>query len=487
MTQLKKVAGILVGSLLGTAIIAPTFVGMNLEAQVKQQVEQLNNQLGYSAEVVEYRNVWFDSSAVIELTFDMDAANSVTNADGDVSGLGAISTQVTLTAEHGPILLDDGLSFGWLSLKAAVDGKAISDHIDVVNNQPIYQLHNITSLIGNHSFSDKINAFSFDCSSCSHPLEFTVAEYNGYGSVSGEHIEYEGAGGDMLFNTQQGELAVSGLDMTFTGEVPVTELFKMGIYDSDVKMAIKDIIFTRNTGEVALQMKGLDLKTQTAMNEETGLADMTVAYSLNTYIDGQNDGSDFDLEIQFNQIDSDFFAAYDDYLKNTAKVLESIQLGKTDASELKVLEKAFLDTHVLALLKAEPKMSVTKLNGTFAEGSFNGELNSQFVGVETMPAEINDKQFWVSHAAADAKFVSDKALFQHWASLVVASQIRANPQARDLPPEQIVQIAKEQSGVVVGSLLQQGLITEQDSHYVALVSLKDLQLKINDKPMPLPI
>lgn len=487
MTQFKK--SLLVASIVvaGTALVAPTFVGMNLEAQVKQQVHNLNDTVGYKAKVVEYRNSWFNSSAIIELSFDTDAANSATSYNDQPVGLGELSTTVTMTASHGPVLVDNGLSLGWLSLNAQVDGKAISNHIDVLDDLPLYQIDTHTNLLGQHTFQDKLAQFNFDCSECEHPLEFTVQPYSGMGEVKSDLVTYQGQGADMVFYTQQGELNISGIDMTFTGEVPVEELFTMGMYDSDGKINIQNMVFTKTSGDVALSMRGLSLETWSKVDETSGFADLAVAYSLAEFVDGKNNGRDFDFEMQFKQIDSEFFAAYDSFLKESAAAMDSSVEGASNNQELTNIMDNFLQTHVLALLKAEPQMLITKLNGEFDQGKFNGQMNSQLVGIDAIPEDISNKHFWVAHTVADAKLAGDKALFQHWAALTVASQIRANPQAQGMPEEQIIQIAQQQSSTVVNSLLQQGLLKEDGTQYVALVSLKDLELKVNDKPMPLPI
>ena len=478
MSSLKTGLSVVAAAVVGTALIAPTFVGMTLESKVKERVELINNSAGYNAEIVEYKNQWFSSSAKIQLTLDLTAGNAAT-PDAENIELDPITAVIDLDAAHGPVIFSDGLQLDWVALTAKVDGKSVSSHITTEAEQPLYSFNLNASLLGNFDFNDKMAQFDFDCSSCETPLQVAVKEYAGAGSYDDQNFEYHGMGGDSTFDSPSGELSFSGVAFDLTAQTTIEKLVSMNLYDSEGSITMKNLTFNGIEGKPPVVLNELAVITKTDLNDDTGLADMIVGYSLEEFKDGTNDGSDFDLEMTFKQIDSKFFVAYETFLKESQTAIEQ----GTDA---KAAAETFVDVAVLDLLKAEPKMDITKLNGTLPQGSFSGSMASQLIGIEAIPDQMDDRKFWLSHTVADAELEGDKSLFEHWAALTVASQIRANPQAKDMPEEQIVMIAQQQSATVLLSLVQQGLLVAEENKYRSTVSLKDLALTVNGKAMPLP-
>ena len=480
MSNLKTGLSIVAVAVLGAALVGPKIIGSTVESKVHEYVAQLDETVGYDAEVVEYNSGWFSSSAKLKLTLDLQAAQ-MTAGDADVSDdFDPIPVEVDLYTKQGPFIFHDGLSVGALALTAVVDGKSISNRITVENDEPLYVINNVTSLFGSNEFTDKMNGYEFDCTDCESSLRYTMKSYEGAGEIASDTIVYHGQGADSEFFTDSGQFEMAGLSIDFEGDVPPEKLFDMGIYDSASTIRIANMVVT--TPNSTVELNGFKLIANSDLDEDKNLAQMTIGYGLEEFKDGKFDGQNFDLEMTFEQIDSNFFAAYDKFLKSSQAAMNE----ESDV-DFEAVSTEFMDTHVLALLQAQPTMNITKLNGTFAQGSFDGNLNSQLVGITEMPAAIDDRKFWLSHTQADAMLKGDKALFEYWAALGLASQIKANPQAAGMSDEQIQQMAAQQAPMVLMSLVQQGMLTEDENQYVSNASLKDLQLFVNGMEIPLPL
>ncbi len=478
MSNLKKGLSVVAVAVVGAAVIGPKVVGSQLESTLRAQVEKLNETAGYNAELTDFESSWFSTSAKVSLTLDLETSSVNTAAD-DQDALESIHTVIDLSAQHGPLLFNDIATLGWLSLTASVDGKSISDHIVTENNQAFYTLQNHMTLFGSHAFQDNIAPLVFDCTDCEQPIKITYDGYQGTGEVSSNNMVYKGMGGNTLFNMTNGELKLGELKMDFAGEVPLEQLFSMGLYNSNAKIVLNSVNFTKVGETDSVQFNGIGISTDTKLDSEKELATMLVGYELESFTDGEVEGKDFDIEFEFTNIDNNFLNEYEKFLNQLAE-------ADSELSELDRIQSEFMNTHVLALVKANPHMNLTKFNGTLTQGSFTGNLNSELVNIEAMPDMIADPKFWLTHTQADGKFLVDKPLASYFAEMMIASQIRKNPQAQGMPEEQIQEIATAQSGTLLNTLIQQGMIVELESQFESKISLKDLQLLVNDQQIPLP-
>ncbi|MDA8621535.1 YdgA family protein [Psychrosphaera sp.] len=478
MSNLKKGLSVVAVAAIGAAVLGPKVVGSQLESTLKTQVAKLNESAGYNAEIMAFESSWFSTSAKVSLTLDLETSTGNTPSD-DQDALESIHSIIDVSAQHGPLLFNDIATLGWLSLTASVDGKSISDHFITDNKQALYTLQNHMTLLGSHSFQDNIAPLVFDCTSCEQPIKITYDGYQGAGEVSSNNMVYKGVGRNTLFNMPNGELKLGELSIDFAGEVPLEKLFSMGLYNSSGSLALNNVTYTKVGTPNSVEFKGIGITTETKLNSAKKLANMVVGYELESFTDGDIEGKDFDIEFEFTNIDNNFLNEYETFLNQVAE-------AESEQSELERIQSEFMNTHVLALVKANPHMNLTKFNGTLTQGSFTGNVNSELVNIEAMPEMIADPKFWLTHTQADGKFLVDKPLASYFAKMMIASQIRKNPQAQGMPEAQIQEIASAQSGTFLNSLIQQGMIVELESQFESKISLKDLQLLVNDQQIPLP-
>ena len=478
MSNLKTGLSIVAGAVLATAIVGPKVVGSQFESVLNGQIAKLNETPGYKAEITSFESSWFASDAKISISLDLDVSSP--NTDVNEEPMEPITSIIDVTAQHGPLLFNDVATFGWLTMTASVDGRSISENITTENNQPLYQITNHMTLLGNHLFNDMMPALEFNCVGCEQPLKIVYKGYEGKGQSSSAGVFYQGKGLATEFYVTEGELMFGNMNVDFTGDVSMEQLFAMGFYDSTARMLIEDVTYTNALTGQKVELTGLALTTDTQLDETTQLADMSIGYALETFKDGQYDGQDFDVEFEFTNIDSEFLKAYEGFLKQANEMIDS------DPEQYNSLQAEFIGKHVLALVEANPHVNLTKLNGTFAQGSFNGQLDSELVNITALPDNIADPKFWLTHTKANGELLIDKGLANYFAQLMVASQIRQNPQAQGMPEEQIQEIAQAQSGTVINSLIQQGFIVELEKQFVSKISLLDMQFMINDQQIPLP-
>ena len=110
----------------------------------------------------------------------------------------------------------------------------------------------------------------------------------------------------------------------------------------------------------------------------------------------------------------------------------------------------------------------------------------QLSGIEALPEEMEDPQFWITHLTANAEVLADKGVALLLATNYMNSQLAQNPQTAGMTPEELQEIAEQQSPMMVDALVEQGLLVDKDEKLTLIFTLKDSQAILNGNPIPLP-
>ena len=158
---MKKIALISAAVTLAVLVIAPKFVGDNVESQVIDITDALNNHSIYGAEIIEYQKGWFSSTADIALTINV---NDIFNAQNGATSAAPTESNPTvmakLVAHHGPIYVGDSVGIGQAQYSVVLEGEGFREYLQWDHDSPFYRNQGVVGLFGGLSYEDELPAMT---------------------------------------------------------------------------------------------------------------------------------------------------------------------------------------------------------------------------------------------------------------------------------------------------------------------------------------
>ena len=133
-----------------------------------------------------------------------------------------------------------------------------------------------------------------------------------------------------------------------------------------------------------------------------------------------------------------------------------------------------------------PEIKIESLKAELLEGNFSANAVSSFKGIEALPANIDDQEFWLTHIFADATITADATLANALAIQYMTSQLANDPQAAELSAEQISEIAAQQAPQILDMFAQQGLLVLDGEQYTSHAHMEEGTFTLNGNVIPLP-
>ena len=467
---MKKTLAIIIITLLSISIIAPKLVGNQFSTTLHSIAESVNNTPGYTLEIQKINSQWF--STEVSLVISLDTADLTGVADTTFSE--DYSLVIKIKANHGPFIFNEQSNLALLSWTASVDGQALREHLVWAESTDFYQVNGLMDLLGDHSYQDKIAAFSTN--DTPDTVSMIFSGYQGSGQYDGQAFSYKGGATDLTATAEKGDFVMKDLtiDMQFTASLE--QIFNSGLYDSETLINFSSVKFNDNIDE-NIKLTDLYIAASSFLDKEKQQGNMLLSYGVKAGDINEYHVEDMALDIAVNNISGKFVKAYQVFNQT---------LGDVSSEDMQEKMLGFAEDNLLTLLSAEPQINITSLRGTFPEGKINGTMHTSLVAVSTLPTPIEDQKFWLAHALVNGKVTGDKAVIELFAKQFMKKQLLANPQAQDMSAEEIDQMAAQQVPQMLDMLTQQGLLVATDSHYTTDFILKDSQFKVNETLIPLP-
>ena len=470
---------LLIGS--GVALLAlgtaPYFISNDVESKFNQTIEYINSNAAYSADVATYEKGWFSTHAEVDIGLDLQAIMAAQGEPIDPNiELDNYSVRVHYDVHHGLFYFGENAGVGLAQFSVTAPADSLRQLLSWDENAPIYQIQGTIGLLGALNYEDQITSFTFkDEDSDS---TFTFSGYQGKAISLGGTTQYEGNAESFTGISSEFGLDVEKVAVSLNWNGDFIAAISGGLFDSKAIFSIADIRFSAESlGEEQIALNELVFDVITKIDEVKNNANIEVIYSLKSLNAKGYNASDLSLGIAVNNLDMDFMRAYQTFANET--IFTQPELLESEM-------QAFVSANLLPLLSASPELNITQLTGTIPEGSFEGTLNTKLVDISSLPDNLANPTFWVSHALADAKLSADEGIVKLAATSYVKSQLRASPQGQELSDEEISEIAVQQSSNVLAMFTQQGFITADEGKYNTELSLENGKAQINGTEIPLP-
>ncbi|WP_416305598.1 YdgA family protein [Neptunicella sp. SCSIO 80796] len=453
--------------------IGPKIVAGNVDTQLNDVVAKLDSSPGYQAEIIEIQQSWFSTQAKIKLGLDMSA---MPNAQDNpiLQEWGELAIIVDFDATHGPVLIGEQAGLGWAAWSVTYQGDNLRDKLDWTDSTPFYQLQARANLLGSSYYQDRV--VPFNVSSDSSNATLTFSGFQGEGNYSGGELTYNGLTESLLVNADDVDANMHNLsvDMNMTGDL--LQAFEGALYDSAAQVAIEHIEFSNKQLDQQGGMDNFYLKTQSIVNADKTLADVKLGYGVGKFNVNDYQGSDAVLDVELNNLSAELVQQYQQQMQT---------INSQDPEQIMAQMNDFIQQHLLAQLKANPEFNITRLSATLPEGKFNSHAHISFSGIDALPDDLQDASFWLKHLKVIGKIDADKAIAEMIAHKVMQSQFKANPQTAEMDEAQLQSIIQQQTPVMLGNFVQQGLLVETEQGYTSDITIENGTAKINSLEVPL--
>lgn len=470
---MKKIILTSAGITLAALLIAPKFVGNHLESQLEEVVTALDAHPVYGAEILSYEQGWFHSHGKIALQIKV---NDLLGAQqGDTSAAQSNPTIIaTFNASHGPVYVGDASGVGQAHYTFHILGDELREHIQWDPETSFYHNEGVIGLFGGLDYQDTLAAFSASAEEDNFSLSFSG--YQGTAESAGDAIHYQGNAGEISMRLAMSSMTLSNLQVDMTTYGGLLAAIRGDMFESQAQLAVDSLILEDEESNIVLN--DMLLRSDSALEDNDNLVSLNLEYAIASLVADDYKASDLKLGMTVNNLDTDFIKAYQKFNNETLS---------TAPAELSAKVDELIEGNLLPFLAASPELNITTLSGTFPEGTFDAHLNSKIVEVDALPDALDDAQFWLQHTAADTHIKADKGVAQWLVTSYVSSQLSATAQAQSLTPQQLQAAVAQQVPVVLQTLVQQGILVENDESYETELVLKEGSASINGTKVPIPL
>jgi uncharacterized protein YdgA (DUF945 family) len=471
---MKKLPVVIICGAVAGIAIAPKIIGLSVIETLNARVAQLNEIPAYKASVKEVNSGWFSSSAVIDLSLNFPEMSEEQQK--------AFTFELNFSAQHGPILLGEQKGIGREAWQISYAGDSLRKQLDFNADQAFYSFNAKTNLLGATIISDHILPFKVQTTENGEQLNISFSGYQGNGDIKRNKVSYV-ANVDNISAEGSGKLAtIENIHFDSQLDASADQIFSGDLYDSLIKLSIANMNFDDSQDEsFKSNLKNIVIGGESKTDNANKLIHILTSYSLESYNVMGSEGQDLRLNIDMNNLSSDFIKAYQ------TQVQEVMQNPQSDPNVVQQQLLDFVNNNLLDLLIASPELNVAQLSGTIGEGKFNAQLFTKLVNITKLPDNMLDNGFWISHIQASTNIEMDQNIAEMVAIQVVKSQLKGNPQLADATPEQLDEIAMQQAPMILQNLEQQGLLEATTTGYRLVAELKDSQASLNGNPIPLPL
>lgn len=450
------------------AVVSPKIISSNIEQSVHDAIESINKQPYYSAQLKDAKFGWFNSEGTITLSID---TNDFTTDPSQPSA--PLEIDVNFKTSQGLI---NQAGLGLASFELDVPAAAARDVISWAEEKPLYAVKGKVGLTGGIAYTDQSAGFSL----LNEGNELVVSAYSGAAETKNGKLVHKGVLPSVTFKDEsQGAFTMENFTVDSVFPKNLFEILgQSSFYDSEVKMNAEKVS-GQGLGTVSsLNITNLYLDAVSKVSDSKEVGDVSFSYKAQEVKVDEWVGTDLVAGFAVNNLDIEALNHINELIAD---------LDHSDPQAANAAIQSIMTTSLLKILKVEPEINITELKGSIPEGQFDAKLNSKLVDIQSLPQNIEDPAFWLSHLNADSQVFVDKPVMQLLVKNVVSSQIANNPQAQGLTPQEIEQIVAQQTPATIQMLTAQGVLIETDSQFESRFELKDKKATLNGNPMPLPI
>jgi uncharacterized protein YdgA (DUF945 family) len=466
--MMKKVAIFAVAAAALVLLALPPVLGTLTESQVRARIAALDASGVLKASVRSYERGWFRSRARISLAL---APQTIARLDelGAALGLPPLSADLdrhlplALEIAHGPLALLDGAYFGWSKIVARPDSLArnVASLEEGLGVPYLFEFRGRTSFTGGVSFDASLP--TVDLAADGVHVAFSGGGIDG--ALVGQRLVSDSRAGDFVLTSPPGAVTIRNVRAATD-----IELGSSNVLPGDAKVSIEQlsIVDAERGDSPVLDAANVKIASKVGLDPHTTLLDLHATYDSESVLLYGTRVADASVGIALDKID---VAAFDTYLR----LLERVSVGADSAAEV---GKALAHT-----LAAGPSFTIDPLRFRIDGEPFTAHLEiaanpATFAGTGSV-----DLDNWLALLPALRSTVTvdlSKKLAHEMAALTAEMRYVDD----GMPPEQRRLLADAQAGLMLVTLISQGILVDAGDTYRAELRLADGALTLNGGPLP---
>ncbi|NRA61730.1 MAG: DUF945 family protein [Psychrobium sp.] len=458
-------------ALLLIAGIAPKVISTQIESALNEAVVGINNTPGYKATLNNLNSGWFSTDANIDIALNLAAMSPQGKAMQEQLDL---KVNIAFEAAHGPIIFGQHSGLGWAGWSATVQGDNLRDKAVWAKETPLYVLTSHMGIFGKQNFSDVLTPLSNIKDS---EITFDFSGFNGKGSYSGDGLVYQGKASTINMNSTEGSVKITDATISMDYKATFEEMIEAGFYDSNAKFNIATMHINNPATSDSIKMRDLYMIIATALSNDKSKGNMSMLNGVKSIDVNDFHGDDLAMDIEFNNINVAVMKAWQAHSRS---------FGDIDPLKMQQQTMAFFTKELLNLLISEPQINITSLRATLTQGTFTSNMHTSLLGVDTLPNNLQDPVFWLSHMLMNGKVHGDKAVIEHLATQMMKQQMTGDTRGQNMTDDEINDMANKQTLGMLNMLVQQGMVSADETHYTSVLKLEDKKFTVNGKAIPLP-
>jgi uncharacterized protein YdgA (DUF945 family) len=467
----KKIIVLLLITVAILGLVGPKIIGNNLEESADEFIATLNKTPGYQVTVLQESFNWFSSSMTINVSIDPSIFGDLAINPSVAEIFSTLSTNLNITAQHGPFLYLNGLDLGGMALRVETEPDFLQEMIVYSQSNSLYMLEANIGFLGNMSYMDKIQAFTLGDDSG----KLTFSGWAGEGSLSSNHLTYEGYMDDLRFGIAEVTvLAMNSLSASMTADSSWSDMMINPLYDSTSELVLGSLTASiPGLDDMDIAVKNMVLKGTTETHSDEQLLNIGMAYTVGELTSDMIKSKDLVFKGEIINLEREFIIGAQDASSNPQDVVK--------------MQEA-LSKILLPQLQASPEIIITELSGTVEEGNFSGNVLIKLDGIDKMPDYPDDPKFWLSKVSIDSRIEANEDMAMWLGEAALTQQFKANPIITEsMTAKEIKELASSQAAGTLDVLSQQGMVSlTEEGNFELTFSLENGQAKLNGNPMPLP-
>ncbi len=461
---------IVVAVVLVVAIVllaTPPVLGKWTESRVRERVAALDSSGVISAEVTSFDRGWFGSTAKIELGLMPSYLAQLEALGRDADAFGRRAT-IKVDFAHGPLALQNGVHLGWSSMVARLDPAepgiaALEQQLGIPY---VFEFRGHTGLTGALTFDADVPPMDVPAGLAQ--FKFSGAAIDGsYGRqrlVSNARVD------SFEFSSPTGAVVLRNLRAKTDNRI-----LSRYVTPGDAELSIESIAAIDPTlgSKPVFAVDQLKMTSGATIDAAGALLDLKVTYGVDRLTAVDNEISDAAVSLALHNLDVVALEKYADVTRELA----------TNPVDDPRTVLAALAPHIKRALAAGPSLLLEPIAFKLQGEPFDGRVEITTNPARLPPGDTIDLDplllAGLLNGSADLRL--SKALAKKFATIAATMQLGADG---GMPPDQLAYLAEAQSGLLLVTLVSQGmLVEEQDSYRVAL-RYADGAFTVNGNPMP---
>ena len=426
-----------------------------------------------AANVKSFERGWFSSHALIDIGLSDEYLAMIGAMVGAQAGVqlptDMLRQRATIAVDfaHGPIAVLNGVHFGLAKMVARLDPSTpgIAMVQQTLGIPYVFEYRGRTGFGGGVSFDADIPPFQIAPAGVNFSGAFLDGTLSGKRLVSSMHVD------SINVASPIGTFEMGNLRGKVNNDYSAARCISPGSTDFD----IEHITFGDPTQGATpmFDAKNLHFSGNVTLDDSGSLFSMEATYGVESVLARDTRIADASIGLALHKIDIALLEAYLSAPQQTAFATDP---GQALAGLRPQIERA---------LTAGPSLAFDPIRFRLDDEPFEASIELT-TDPTKLPApgsfSFQDPSVWMAFASAGAKLNVSKPLAQRLAVLATQMQFAQNP---NLDPEQAANMAQAQAGLMLVTLVGQGILSDAGDAYKTDVRFADRALTVNGTPLPL--